>query len=150
MSHESRREEMDKNLDINDPMRMKLKKVRAEMEKLMKDNDVAGFFVLHAPGWSEVFWDMWPSYSVIMGDFPAVRIRSKKEDYPDTEEGKAKMTYNRENTSQMIHSLGTTMGGCAIQFLDLAKVVDKAFGSEHKDLGFIPDEPEEVKGDDNA
>jgi hypothetical protein len=119
-----------------DAMQKKLKDARAEIEAVFKKHDIAGFAVLHAPGWSEEFWTIWPSYSVLVGDFPAIRIKSKAVDYAgDT----AKQLRDQANTAQMVRSLATGMGACAMQFLELANVVDQALGAEHVDYGFRPD-----------
>jgi hypothetical protein len=119
-----------------DPVQKKLKTARAEIEAVLKRHDVAGFVTLHAPGWAEEFWNIWPSYSILIGDFPAIRIKSKAADYGgDT----AKQRADQANTAQMIHSLAVAMGGCGMQFLELANDLNAKLGAEHVDKGFFPD-----------
>lgn len=118
-----------------DPAQKKLKDARAEIEAVLKKHDIAGFITLHAPGWAEEFWNIWPSYSILTGDFPAIRIKSKAADYPSPEAQRA----DQQNTAQMIHSLAQALGGCALQFMELAEVLNARLGAEHVDKGFHPD-----------
>jgi hypothetical protein len=118
-----------------DPMQRKLKAARAEIEAVLKKHDIAGYVTLAAPGWGEVFWNIWPSYSILVGDFPAIRIKSKLADYGG-DAGKQRAA--QENTAQMVHHLATSMGGNAMAFLELADVLNARLGAEHVDKGFIP------------
>jgi hypothetical protein len=119
-----------------DHVQKKLKVARAEIEAVLKKHDIGGFVTLAAPGWGEVFWNIWPSFSILVGDFPAIRIKSKAADYGgDT----AKQAQHQAHTAQMIHHLATSMGGCGMQFLELAEVLNEKLGAEHTDKGFIPD-----------
>jgi hypothetical protein len=120
----------------SDPGQQRLKAARAEIEAVLKRHDIAGFVSLHGNGWGEVFWNIWPSYSILVGDFPAIQIKSKAVDYRgDT----AKQQHDRAQTAQMVHHLATSMGGCALQFLQLAKIINEAVGAEHVDKTFVPD-----------
>jgi hypothetical protein len=119
-----------------DPDQKRLKDARAEIEAVLKRHDIAGFVSLHGRNWGEVFWNIWPTYSILIGDFPAIRIKSKAADYRgDT----AKQVADQAQTAQMVHHLATSMGGCAVQFLELAGIVNAAVNAEHVDLGFKPD-----------
>jgi hypothetical protein len=114
----------------------KLKAARAEIEAVLKRHDIAGFVTLHAPGWGETFWNIWPSHSILAGDFPAIRIKSKLADHGGDS---AKQRESQAQTAQMIHSIATSMGGCAMQFLDLADILNSKLGAEHVDKAFMPD-----------
>lgn len=119
-----------------DRTQKKLKKARAEIEAVLKRHNIAGFVSLHAPGWGEVFWNIWPSYSILTGDFPEIRIKSKAAEYGgDT----AKQQSDQANTAQMIHELARSMAGCGLQFLELANVLNVKLGAEHTDGEFVPD-----------
>lgn len=119
-----------------DPTQKKLKTARAEIEAVLKRHDIAGFVSLHAPGWGEQFWNIWPSYSVLVGDMPAIRVKSKAADYGgDLQRQRA----DQQDTAGMIHHLAISMAGCGMQFLELAQALDAQFGAEHVDKGFIPD-----------
>lgn len=119
-----------------DPTQKKLKKARAEIEAVLKRHDIAGYVSLHAPGWGEVFWNIWPSYSILIGDFPAIRIKSKAADYAGDS---AKQREDQAQTAQMVHTLATSMAGCGMQFLELSEILNARLGTEHVDEGFQPD-----------
>jgi hypothetical protein len=119
-----------------DAMQKKLKDARAEIEAVFKKHDIAGFVSLHAPGWNEVFWNIWPSYSNLVGDFPSIRLKSKLVDYAGDQ---AKQVADQQHTAQMAHVLGTSIGECAMQFLALADVLNAKLGAEHTKPVFHPD-----------
>jgi hypothetical protein len=112
-----------------------LKAARAKIEKVLKEHDIAGFVSLHAPGHGEVFWNIWPSYSILKGDFPTIRIVSKRADYPSPHEQQE----DQAATANMMMHLSTSMAGCAMQFLELSKVLDAKFESKHTEGTFKPD-----------
>lgn len=116
-------------------MQQKLKDARAEIEAILKKHDVAGFVSLHAPGWGEVFWSMWPSYSILVGDFPSIRIKSKLADYGGDV---AKQVADQEATANMAHHLGMSLSECGMQFLDLSTALVHQLGVEHVEEGFEP------------
>lgn len=120
----------------NPKTQKRLKKARAEIEAVLKSHDIAGFIVLHAPDWNEVFWNIWPSYSVLIGDFPSIRIKSKLADYSGNV---GKQLHDQAQTAQMISTLGLEMGRCAMQFLELSEILDAKTGSEHKTVMHLPD-----------
>ncbi len=119
-----------------DEKQKKLKDARAEIEDVLKRYDIAGFVSLHGEDWGEVFWNIWPSYSILIGDFPSIRIRSKLAEYGGNS---TKQQYDQVQTAQMIKHLATTMGGCAIQFLELSEIIDAKLDAVHEDTKFIPD-----------
>lgn len=112
-----------------------LKAARAKIEAIFKEHDIAGYVTLHGPGYGEVFWSLWPSYSIIVGDFPTIRIKSLRKDYPSDE---AQGEHIRL-TVEMVHHLATTMGGNGMAFLELATFLDAEFGATHSDKEFEPD-----------
>lgn len=119
-----------------DAAQKKMKDARAEIEAVLKKHDIAGFVTLHAGGsWGEVFWNMWPSWSIVVGDFPAIRLKSKAADYPSLIEQR----HAQEQTAQMLNHLAMSMGACSVQFLELSQVVDGVLEATHVDKGFTPD-----------
>jgi hypothetical protein len=118
------------------PNQAKLKQARKEIEAVFKKYDIAGFAALHAPGWGEQFWNIWPSYSILIGDFPAIRIRSKLSGYGGNVKAQVK---DQEDTAGMMKALSQSTAEAAIQFLELSRVLDAKLGAEHTDKGFIPD-----------
>ena len=126
-----------------DAQQKKLKQARAEIEAVLKKHDIAGFVTLHAPGWGETFWNIWPSHSILVGDFPSIRVKSKLADYGGDA---AKQRAYQEHTAGMVHALATSMAGCGLQFLELADVLNSQFGAEHTDKGFFPDPSKSTRG----
>lgn len=119
-----------------DPMRAKLKQARAEIEAVLKKHDIAGFVSLHAPGWGETFWNIWPSYSILIGDFPAIRFKSKLADYKGDS---ALQLQHQAHTAEMVHALGMSVGQCGFQFMELDQVVTAAVKAQHNDGAHIPE-----------
>lgn len=118
------------------PERAVLKKARAEIEEILRKYDVAAHVVMHRPGWIERFWQIWPSYSILRGDFPAIRIRSKLADYSGDAE---KQKLDQAHTAGMVSGLAMSMGQDAMQFIDLAAILDKTLGATHRDGPTIAD-----------
>lgn len=130
---------MERAMNPDDQNRKRLKKAKDEILAVFKKYDCAGYVVMHRPGWTEVFWDIKPSYSILRGDLPSVRIRSKLlEDFGGDVE---KQKFNNEQTCQMIHGLAGHMGFNAMTFLELDNVLTVKLNPEHVyvDSGFIPD-----------
>lgn len=116
--------------------RENLKAARAKIEAILKEHDIAGFVTLHAPGWGETFWNIWPSHSILKGDFPAIRIVSKMADYVGRP---AKQFEHQAQTAEMAHHLATSMAQAGLQFLELSDSLTATFNAKHEDLGFIPE-----------
>ena len=91
---------------------------------------------MHAPGWAEVFWTLWPSYSILRGDFPAIRITSVAGAYANDH---ARMASDRANTAQMVNSIGFALAQSGMQWLVLSKVLTQKLGATHVDMGHLPD-----------
>lgn len=117
------------------PMQQKLKDARAEIEAVLKKHDIAGFVSLHAPGFGEVFWTMWPSYSILVGDFPAIRIKSKLADYGGDV---SRQMADQAATANMAHHLGMSLSQCGIQFLELSTALNHELGATHEEGTFEP------------
>ena len=96
---------------------------RAEIEAILK-NDIAGPCGPRASGWAEVFWNLWPSYSILRGDFPAIRITSVAGDYANDH---ARMASDRANTAQMVTSIGVALAQCGMQWLELDNVLTRSW-----------------------
>jgi hypothetical protein len=118
------------------PNQAKLKQARKEIEAVFKKYDIAGFAALHAPGWGEQFWNIWPSYSILTGDFPVIRIKSKLSDYAGDVKAQIK---DQEDTAGMMKILSQSTAELALQFLELSKELDTKLGAEYTDDRFIPD-----------
>lgn len=121
-----------------DPAQQKMKDARAEIEAVFEKYDIGGFVTITAgEGWGEVFWNIWPSYSILSGDFPAIRIKSKLHEDHGGDVAKQKLAHER--TAQTVHHIGTTMAECALQFLQFGTYLDHALNAEHTAAAQFPD-----------
>lgn len=118
-----------------DPGLKKLKKARAEIEAVLKRHDIAGFVTLHSPGWGEAFWSIWPSHSILIGDFPAIRVKS---DLADFGGDLSRQRDQEDQTAQMIRTLAMSMSNCSVQFLELADILDGMLGTQTEPLAITP------------
>lgn len=111
---------------MSDP---KLKRARERIEAIFKEEDIAGFVVLHnAPGEAEHFYDIHPSYSILEGDFPSIRVRSTLAQYHGNQELQIE---HRAATANMVSLIGTIAVCSSMEFLKLVEFLDKALGAEH-------------------
>lgn len=111
---------------IADP---KLKAAKAEIEAVFAKHDIAGLCILHnAPGQSEIFINMQPSYSKLSGEMPEVRLRSKLTDYNGDQEAQRR---DLEATASMVALLARGAARMALPLLELTTIIDKAIGAEH-------------------
>ncbi|WP_305295705.1 hypothetical protein [Polaromonas sp.] len=117
-------------------MQQKLKDARAEIEAILKKHDIAGFVSLHAPGFGEVFYTIWPSYSILVGDYPSIRIKSKAADYAGDV---ARQLADQANTAGMAHHLGMSLSQFGMQFLDISTALTQQLGVEHVEQSFEPE-----------
>lgn len=115
----------------------KLKRVTALIKKILEKEDIAGFVVLHTPGYSEYLHHITPSYSCLkVAGNGGIRITSRLADYNGNVQKKRK---KETDTSNMLALLSTTAGVQTMHLLDLSRIVDDAVGAEHEDLGHRPD-----------
>ena len=123
----------------------KLKSARKKIEAVLREYDIAGLVSLHSGGdWGELFWNIWPSWSILQGDFPSIRIKSLPSQL--TPEQLPKELERRTATSAAIHHLATSMGGVVIQFLELSKILDEKLGAEHTNERFESDPSPDADG----
>ncbi len=78
----------------------KLKKAMQQIKNILEENDIAGFVVLHTPGFSEYLNHVQTSYSCATITPDGVRLRLK-----EAEVGKEKAKFLAENTYNMITHL---------------------------------------------
>lgn len=115
----------------------KLLAARAEIEAVLKKHDIAGYVVLHMPGFFENFGHYTPSYSVLKPEFDAdgfmhqVRIRSNISDYNGDA---AKQREHLEATAGFLDGVGILLGRDALSFMELAKTVNSLLHVTHSKL----------------
>ena len=112
----------------------KLIAARAEITAILKKHDIAGHVILHnAPGESEVFMDLQPSYSKLIeegrdNEGVSFRLRSKLVDYGGDVD---RQRYELEATLNMVSSIALHLANGAIPMLNLSTHLDEKTGAEH-------------------
>ena len=111
----------------------KLKKAIQEIEEILKREDIAGFVVLHTPGFAELLTRIDPSYSCASIKDGALQIRGKKDrDFGgDVEKWKQSLT----DTSNMLSLLGSVGGSTIVGIIDASTQMDKQLHAEQTDMG---------------
>lgn len=114
---------------MSDP---KLLDASRRIKAILTELDIAGQVVLHnAPGSFEIITANEPSYSVLHGVPPLVRVVSKLAYY----EGDAKAQQRAlAATANMVRGFGEIMGQNALWWLELAEAIDAKTGAEHTPL----------------
>jgi len=109
----------------------KLKNVRAEIEKLLKDNDIAGFVVLHETdeggGRGEAFMCLEPSYSCAKKMPNELGYRFKTTHLSSKSLKKKKV----EATTNMLSMISEMSGRMLLGVMQLSEVLDKLFEASH-------------------
>lgn len=114
---------------MSDP---KLLDASRRIKAILTELDVAGHVVLHnAPGKFEIITAIEPSYSILRGLPPEIRILSKLADYKGDAEAQHR---DQEATASMVRGFGEIMGQNALWLLELAEAIDKITGAEHTPL----------------
>ncbi|HZG00409.1 MAG TPA: hypothetical protein VEY71_05365 [Chitinophagales bacterium] len=110
----------------------KLKKVAEQIKRVLKENDVAGYVVLHTPGHAEYITELKPSYSCIEYTPTGVQFKSATKHHASKADRDAKL----RDTINMVRLLADTTGNGALMLLQLAETADKAFNATHTDGKF--------------
>jgi hypothetical protein len=106
----------------------KLKKVMEQIKEILKENDIAGFVVLHTPGHSEYLNHVQTSYSCATVLPEGVRLRLKQ-----SEVGKEKAEQLANGTYNMITHLTTAIAANAEMYLSCHEQLKKKW--EGKETG---------------
>lgn len=113
----------------------KLKRIAEQMKKILKDNDVAGYFVIHTcspdgSGHSEFVVELTPSYSAVEWSptRDSIKIKGKKEHYNgDTKKRDTKLA----QTTNMLHHLSTRTMEDGLMLARVSDMADKTWDAEH-------------------
>ena len=116
----------------------KLKNAMAEIEAILKREDLAGVIILHEPGSVEVLTKIDPSYSCAsfqhVGGKVGIRLKGKLErDFGGDKEKQHKVL---SNTSNMLYHMGTIAANQIMGVLEMSKMLDDKLGATHTDGGF--------------
>ncbi len=103
----------------------KLKRVMEEIKTILKQNDIAGFVVIHTPGYSEFLNHVETSYSCakIQGD--EVRLKLKA-----AEVGLEKAKQIATDTLNMVTHIAKATGENALFYMDAEKILKDKLGGE--------------------
>jgi len=111
----------------------KLKRVMAEIEAILKKEDIAGLVVLHTPGHAELLTRLDPSYSCAKIEANGqLRIRAKAEDFGGD------VTRRNEvlrDTSNMLKLLTDASGPTVVGLIEASERLDKDLDAYHTGLG---------------
>lgn len=117
----------------------KLKRAAEQIKKILKDNDLAGFAVIHTPGNSEFILEITPSYSAAKWNATRDRviIEGKAAHYNGD---KAKRDKKLTDTMNMFHHLSTVTGTNSLSLMQISELADKAWNAEHNGSGFTSEQ----------
>ena len=109
----------------------KLSAAIAQIQKILKENDLSGIIMLHEPGYCEYRVEISPSYScaklVEEGDEINVLFEMKKEHYTDEDLRQAKI----RDTSNMFVMLAECATNVTMGLITVSDEYDKVIGAEH-------------------
>lgn len=108
----------------------KLKKAMQEIKEILEKNDIAGFVVLHTPGFSEYMNHLSTSYSCAEIFPEGVRVRLKQ-----AEVGKEKAKLLAEGTFNMIDHLTDVILRHADMYMNCHKNLESAWEGRSLDGG---------------
>lgn len=117
----------------------KLKEVMARITAILDAEDIAGYVVLHEPGFSEYRLQVEPSWSVLrlIGD-EGIRLRSKLEDYGGDRE---RQHLEMEATTNLLRHLADLLPEHAEVFEVLHAKVAELMIVEHTEGVHTPHRP---------
>ena len=109
----------------------KLKMAMEEVKAILNKNDIAGFVILHSPGFSEYLNHVMTSYSCAIVTHEGVRLRLKS-----AEIGKEKAEQIANDTYNMVVHFSEHLGINAMFYMDAEKLLaEKLGGTKGKEGG---------------
>lgn len=103
----------------------KLKAAMEQIKAILKENDIAGFVVLHTPGFSEYLNHFMTSYSCAFLQDGQFRVRLKT-----AEVGKEKAKELAEGTWNMVNIMTDIIALHAKGYMDFEDMLKKHWGGE--------------------
>lgn len=101
----------------------KLKKAAVEINKILKDNDIAGIVVLHTPGFSEYITNLDPSYACTIVNNEGIRVRAKLQE--DFNGDRQAWTKKVTDTVNMIRHIEETTARILYPIMELSEKLEK-------------------------
>ena len=108
----------------------KLKKAMQQIQAILTENDIAGFVVLHAPGYSEFLNHVTTSYSCAMIENDRIHLKLSAKQI-----GIEKAKEIANNTLNMSKKLGVKIDG-KHTLADIYNSTDKSFAKKTNRIGF--------------
>ncbi|WP_293916570.1 MULTISPECIES: hypothetical protein [unclassified Sphingobacterium] len=105
----------------------KLKKAMQEIRDILSREDIAGFVVIHEPGFSEYLLKIDPTYSTAKIRDGKIELKAKLEHFENSIERNRKVA----DTINMFHCINRCMGQTMIPLLDLEEDLNKKFNPNH-------------------
>lgn len=103
----------------------KLKKAMEEIKQILSENDIAGFVMLHTPGYSEYLNQVSPSYSCAKLEAGQLRFKVKS-----AEVGKEKAKQLIYDTYNMVSHFSKSIGLHALTYLEAHDILKNKLGGE--------------------
>ena len=105
----------------------KLKTAMEEVKAVLKKHDIAGFVLLHTPGFIEYINQINPSYSCAFIQDGQLRVRLKTAELPGGKEQAKKLA---EDTYNMITLMNDIITMHAAGYIDFQKMLKKHWGGQ--------------------
>jgi len=107
----------------------KLKKAMEQIKDILKEHDIAGYVVLHTPGYTEYLKHITPSYScVVIESNSMIRIKAKAEDFGgDVNKRNQKIA----DTANMMRHFADIISRDALNYIELSEELDRVTGAQH-------------------
>lgn len=103
----------------------KLKTAMEEIKSILNKHDIAGFFVIHTPGFSEYLNHVSPSYSCAKMEGGEFRVKLKT-----AEVGREKAKKIAEGTLNMVTHFAEQVGKHAMFYIDAEEMLKKYWTSD--------------------
>ena len=104
----------------------KLKKAMEEIKTILKENDIAGFVILHTPGFSEYINYVSPSYSCAKIEGSELRFKLKAVEVG----GKESAHKIASDTFNMVTHFSDILGMSAMNFAEAKRLLKERLGGE--------------------
>lgn len=104
----------------------KLKIAMEEIEAILHKHDIAGFVVIHTPGFSEYLNEISPSYSCAKIESTQLRFKVKASEVGGPEKAKQIAT----DTLNMITHFATIGGKNSMMYMDAERMLKERLGGE--------------------
>lgn len=116
-----------------------LKEAMAEIKAIIAKHDISGHVILHEPGFSEYFFAIEPSWSLLKIEKNGIRIRSKLEDFAGNKDAQKKAS---ENTVSLIRHFIDDMVRDTKLFEQIYKMLSKHWDITHSQGIHTPHRPQ--------